>query len=133
MAGIPPAHSNNVGGGGGGLDGDRAGMSSPRLVDSELSAPGRIRTSDQQLRRLLLYPPELRARSCAAPISTRRRATPPTVPNLSSPVPLRRSTSFKSHISPRAAFATATRRRPPRRAAAARAGRYRVRSPHPIP
>src|SRR3989440_12997136 len=25
-------------------------------------APGRIRTSDQQLRRLLLYPPELRAR-----------------------------------------------------------------------
>jgi hypothetical protein len=26
------------------------------------SAPGRIRTSDQQLRRLLLYPPELRAR-----------------------------------------------------------------------
>src|SRR5207249_5981446 len=61
MAGMPPAHSNSVGGGGGGLDGDRAGMSSPRLVDSELSAPGRIRTSDQQLRRLLLYPPELRA------------------------------------------------------------------------
>src|SRR5919108_122165 len=30
------------------------------------SAPGRIRTSDQQLRRLLLYPPELRARDCAA-------------------------------------------------------------------
>src|SRR5256886_12181309 len=29
-------------------------------------APGRIRTSDQQLRRLLLYPPELRARECAA-------------------------------------------------------------------
>src|SRR5438034_5428363 len=28
----------------------------------QLSAPGRIRTSDQQLRRLLLYPPELRAR-----------------------------------------------------------------------
>src|SRR5919201_29523 len=26
-------------------------------------APGRIRTSDQQLRRLLLYPPELRART----------------------------------------------------------------------
>ena len=26
------------------------------------SAPGRTRTSDQQLRRLLLYPPELRAR-----------------------------------------------------------------------
>ena len=30
------------------------------------NAPGRIRTSDQQLRRLLLYPPELRARDCAA-------------------------------------------------------------------
>src|SRR5256886_14846120 len=30
-----------------------------------VSAPGRIRTSDQQLRRLLLYPPELRARDCA--------------------------------------------------------------------
>src|SRR6266566_5999796 len=29
------------------------------------SAPGRIRTSDQQLRRLLLYPPELRARDRA--------------------------------------------------------------------
>ena len=28
------------------------------------SAPGRIRTSDQQLRRLLLYPPELRAPEC---------------------------------------------------------------------
>ncbi len=33
------------------------------LVSSQLYAPGRIRTSDQQLRRLLLYPPELRARS----------------------------------------------------------------------
>src|SRR5437660_11686595 len=32
-------------------------------------APGRIRTSDQQLRRLLLYPPELRARDCAATTS----------------------------------------------------------------
>ena len=30
------------------------------------SAPGRIRTSDQQLRRLLLYPPELRARARTA-------------------------------------------------------------------
>src|SRR5260370_2879371 len=29
------------------------------------NAPGRIRTSDQQLRRLLLYPPELRARERA--------------------------------------------------------------------
>src|SRR6266566_6269370 len=29
------------------------------------NAPGRIRTSDQQLRRLLLYPPELRARDRA--------------------------------------------------------------------
>src|SRR2546426_1018691 len=29
---------------------------------TNLDAPGRIRTSDQQLRRLLLYPPELRAR-----------------------------------------------------------------------
>src|SRR5574341_943118 len=33
----------------------------PPTVERE-NAPGRIRTSDQQLRRLLLYPPELRAR-----------------------------------------------------------------------
>src|SRR6266542_1819890 len=33
-------------------------------------APGRIRTSDQQLRRLLLYPPELRARGKAGLKST---------------------------------------------------------------
>ena len=43
----------------------------PPLGTGELSgggtsAPGRIRTSDQQLRRLLLYPPELRARGGAA-------------------------------------------------------------------
>src|SRR5438105_14100876 len=35
------------------------------LAVMQLHAPGRIRTSDQQLRRLLLYPPELRARDCA--------------------------------------------------------------------
>ncbi len=49
----------------------------PTAVTVELSggptsAPGRIRTSDQQLRRLLLYPPELRARS-----DRRQHNTPP--------------------------------------------------------
>src|SRR5436190_12872170 len=33
---------------------------------TQIHAPGRTRTSDQQLRRLLLYPPELRARDSAA-------------------------------------------------------------------
>src|SRR5437773_2068462 len=33
---------------------------------TQVHAPGRTRTSDQQLRRLLLYPPELRARDSAA-------------------------------------------------------------------
>ncbi len=33
----------------------------PLVTVTQLYAPGRIRTSDQQLRRLLLYPPELRA------------------------------------------------------------------------
>src|SRR5438876_11998915 len=36
-------------------------------------APGRIRTSDQQLRRLLLYPPELRARVIRQQLNTRVR------------------------------------------------------------
>src|SRR5205823_10383193 len=34
---------------------------SPHTNRENPDAPGRIRTSDQQLRRLLLYPPELRA------------------------------------------------------------------------
>src|SRR5947208_14412205 len=61
-----------------------------------LDAPGRIRTSDQQLRRRLLYPPELRAQerltqfcdserlpyvrqtsSCRPSRSTARSGTPP--------------------------------------------------------
>src|SRR5947207_12752706 len=33
---------------------------------TQIHAPGRTRTSDQQLRSLLLYPPELRARDSAA-------------------------------------------------------------------
>src|SRR6266566_1383415 len=37
----------------------------------EVHAPGRIRTSDQQLRRLLLYPPELRARVIRQQLNTR--------------------------------------------------------------
>src|SRR5438034_9645920 len=39
----------------------------------EVHAPGRIRTSDQQLRRLLLYPPELRARVIRQQLNTRVR------------------------------------------------------------
>ena len=35
----------------------------PLVAMLQVYAPGRIRTSDQQLRRLLLYPPELRARN----------------------------------------------------------------------
>ncbi len=42
-----------------------------QVVTSQVYAPGRIRTSDQQLRRLLLYPPELRAR-----IDRRQHNTP---------------------------------------------------------
>jgi hypothetical protein len=37
----------------------------PANTREQPDAPGRIRTSDQQLRRLLLYPPELRARATA--------------------------------------------------------------------
>src|SRR6267143_133932 len=44
------------------------------------SAPGRIRTSDQQLRRLLLYPPELRARRlCRPQINESRAAGTPAI------------------------------------------------------
>src|SRR5881628_4096441 len=38
---------------------------------ASVDAPGRIRTSDQQLRRLLLYPPELRARVIRQQLNTR--------------------------------------------------------------
>lgn len=41
-----------------------------QCVRQKSNAPGRIRTSDQQLRRLLLYPPELRAPDSAATLLT---------------------------------------------------------------